>query len=75
MAPRINGVDRQAAEWVAKTDGVETSAEVQRALSEWLAEDVRHLGAYLRAKAVMARVEHHGFALSACRDAIWPRSS
>lgn len=63
MAPRTNEIDRKAAEWVAKTDGTTPSAEELRALDAWLAEDPRHLGAYLRAKTVLARVERHRVAL------------
>jgi transmembrane sensor len=63
MTKRTNDIDRQAAEWVARTDGVEPSAEVQRALEDWLALDARHLGAYLKANAVMARVGRLGPAL------------
>ena len=63
MTQRTNDIDRQAAEWAARTDGVEPSAEVQRALEDWLARDARHLGAYLKVKAVMARVERLGPAL------------
>lgn len=59
MTRRINDIDRQAAEWVAKTDGAEPSAAILRALDDWLAEDPRHFGAYLKAKVVLAHVEKH----------------
>ena len=64
MTRRINDIDRQAAEWVAKTTGTEASAELQRALDAWLAQDPRHLGAYLKAKVVLAHVEKHADVLS-----------
>jgi len=64
MTRRINDIDRQAAEWVARTSGTETSAELLRSLDEWLAQDPRHLGAYLKAKVVLAHVEKHAEVLS-----------
>jgi transmembrane sensor len=52
-----------AAEWVAKTYAAEPSADQQCALESWLAADIRHLGAYLKAKIVMARIERNVVAL------------
>lgn len=50
-------IDRQAAEWVTKVDaGTLTPAE-QANFASWLTADVRHLGAYGRAEAVLARLD------------------
>jgi transmembrane sensor len=70
MTRRINTIDRQAAEWVAITDGTEPPAETLRALNDWLAEDPRHLGAYLKAKVVLAHIEKHGKVLPS-KDVVW----
>ncbi len=55
--PPINDIDRQAAEWAAETDGEGFSAERRAALDAWLAADIRHVGAYAKATAVLAHVE------------------
>jgi transmembrane sensor len=47
-----HGIDQVAADWVARLDGRVASAQEQRALDEWLAEDERHFGAYARAQAI-----------------------
>jgi transmembrane sensor len=47
-----HGIDQVAADWVARLDGRVASAQEQRALDEWLAEDERHFGAYARAEAI-----------------------
>jgi transmembrane sensor len=52
-----NEIDRQAAEWAAKTEGHALSAAEQAALEVWLAADSRHVGAYAKATAVLAMVE------------------
>jgi len=57
MVPRSNDIDRQAAEWAARTDGETLSTERQSAFEAWLAADVRHVGAYAKATAVLAQVE------------------
>jgi len=50
-------IDRLAAEWATKAhSGVLTPAE-QAGLEAWLAADVRHLGAYGKAEAVLARLD------------------
>lgn len=53
----INDIDRQAAEWVARIDGGELSAAQQAAFDAWMAEDIRHVGAYAKATAVLAHIE------------------
>jgi transmembrane sensor len=54
---QINEIDRQAAQWAAQSDGQMLDAERQAALDTWLAADMRHLGAYVKAMAVLAQVE------------------
>lgn len=62
-------IDRRAAEWVAKRDLGELSPEDQAVFEAWLAADIRHLGAYGRAEAVLARLERlPGNAVSDLRD-------
>jgi len=50
-------IDAQAAEWAARVDGGPLSPEEQSALDVWLDSDVRHLGAYAKARAVFAHVQ------------------
>ena len=50
-------IDSQAADWAAKRDLRELSPAEQAAFEAWLAADVRHLGAYGRAEAVLSRLE------------------
>lgn len=50
-------IDRVAAEWAAKRDLGTLSAGEQAAFEAWLAADIRHLGAYGRAEAVLGRLE------------------
>jgi transmembrane sensor len=50
-------IDRQAADWAARRDLRVLSPEEQREFDSWLAADIRHLGAYGRAEAVLARLE------------------
>ena len=73
-------IDRQAAEWAVKRDLRDLSAAEQTAFEAWLATDIRHLGAYGRAEAVLGRLERvHTSALDPLRssrpvEAVqWPR--
>src|SRR6266700_252377 len=50
-------IDRQAADWAARRDFGTLSPEEEREFDSWLAADIRHLGAYGRAEAVLARLE------------------
>jgi transmembrane sensor len=50
-------IDKQAAHWAAHRDLRPLSPEEQREFDSWLAADIRHLGAYGRAEAVLARLE------------------
>jgi len=50
--PEKPGIDQIAADWVGRLDGRVASTEEQRALDDWLTEDERHFGAYMRARAI-----------------------
>jgi len=50
-------IDWQAGQWAVKRAAGALTGEEEAAFEAWLAADVRHPGAYLRAEAVMARVE------------------
>lgn len=47
-------IDRQAAEWVAKVDSGPMDPDQQAALDTWLKTDIRHFGAFAKARAVFA---------------------
>lgn len=49
----MNEIDARAADWAARFDGVETSLEAELALDAWLSQDVRHVGAFARAQAML----------------------
>ncbi len=55
MTPQVNAIDQQAAEWAAK--GTDLSIQEQAALDAWLDADQRNLGAFLKANAVLVRVD------------------
>jgi len=57
MSTLNQAIDRQAAEWAVKRDLGELSADEQAEFDLWLAADIRHLGAYGRAEAVLGRLE------------------
>ncbi len=71
MAVQINDIDRQAAEWAAKSDGGLMAAADKAALETWLAADSRHLGAYTKACAVLVQIERMG-AANALADHVLP---
>jgi transmembrane sensor len=50
-------IDKQAADWAARRDFRILNPEEEREFESWLTADIRHLGAYGRAEAVLARVE------------------
>ena len=50
-------IDAEAADWVIRMDGRTPTAAEQRSLEEWLDRDVRHVGAYARARAVYLRFD------------------
>jgi transmembrane sensor len=55
-------VNRQAAEWVAKVDAGSMSPSEKAAFDAWLEADMRHLGAYAKAEAVLSQLERVGAA-------------
>jgi transmembrane sensor len=57
MSTESQEIDGQAAEWAVKRDLGGLTSEEQAEFEAWLAADVRHLGAYGRAEAVMVRLE------------------
>src|ERR1700752_2299389 len=50
--PENTDIDALAARWVVRLDGHTPTATEQRLLEEWLDQDVRHVGAYARARAI-----------------------
>ena len=56
MAAYNDEINRQAAEWAAKGVDRDWTAEEKAALDAWLAADIRHVGAYAKATAVLAQV-------------------
>ncbi len=63
-------IDRLAANWAARRDLGKLSAGEQAVFEAWLAADVRHLGAYGRAEAVLGRLERlNSAALDSAPDA------
>lgn len=60
MEPPANEIERIAAEWAAKVDGGTLPAADMAAFEAWLATDPRHLGAYLKIEAALARVSRLG---------------
>jgi transmembrane sensor len=54
-------IDRLAAEWVARPRA-DLNAQERAALEAWLEADPRHLGAYAKAEAVLARLDQAGAA-------------
>jgi transmembrane sensor len=57
MSSTSHEIDGVAAGWAAKRDLGQLCATEQAEFEAWLAADIRHLGAYGRAEAVLARLE------------------
>lgn len=53
MREKAADIDAAAAEWAIRAEDPSFSADQQRRLEAWLAADIRHLGAYARAQAVL----------------------
>lgn len=51
-------IDDQAASWMVRCTGRGLSAREQQQLDHWLAADIRHQGAYLRALAINNALSH-----------------
>ena len=60
-------IDATAADWVVRLDGRTATSAEQRALEEWLDQDVRHIGAYARARAVYMRFDRMRASTAAAR--------
>jgi transmembrane sensor len=60
MSSTNHEIDSQAADWAVRRDLGALSAREQAEFQAWLDADVRHLGAYGRAEAVLARLERLG---------------
>jgi transmembrane sensor len=60
MSSTNSEIDDLAAEWAVRQDLGPLSAQEQAEFEAWLDADVRHLGAYGRAEAVLARLERLG---------------
>ena len=56
----VNQIEQAAAEWAAKVDGNTMPSDQKAAFEAWLAADPRHLGAYLKVEAALARVTRLG---------------
>jgi len=57
MSSKSQEIDSVAANWVTRRDLGALSIEEEGAFQDWLSADVRHLGAYGRAEAVLSRLE------------------
>lgn len=53
-------IEKLAASWLARQDAAALTEAEQAAFDAWLAEDDRHLGAYMRLRAVWARLDRLG---------------
>ncbi len=53
----MNEIDATAADWAARVDGGTPDPQTEVALERWLAEDVRHVGAFARAQALLLAFE------------------
>lgn len=56
MSSKNQEIDDTAVEWAAKEALRELTCEEQADLDVWLATDIRHLGAFTKARAVVARL-------------------
>ncbi|GAA0532773.1 transmembrane sensor [Rhizomicrobium palustre] len=60
MSAASSEIDRQAAEWAAKSDHGQVPAADELAFRRWLAADARHKGAFMKALAVQIHLEKMG---------------
>ena len=63
----MNEIDAIAADWAARLDGASPGPEAEAALDAWLAEDIRHVGAFARAQALLIAYERVGTAATTSR--------
>lgn len=57
MGQRNEEIDREAAVWAAKVAGGTLTSGEQAQLDAWRAADIRHVGAFARAQAVLLRLD------------------
>lgn len=57
MSGETNPIDAQAADWAARLDGATLGPADAARLDAWLAADVRHVGAFARAQALLVAYE------------------
>jgi transmembrane sensor len=72
MSSINNDIDDLAAGWAVRRDLGPLGIREQAAFEAWLAADVRHLGAYGRAEAVLARLERLNGVGRTGNDDAWP---
>lgn len=68
-------IEKQAAAWLARQDAAALAEAEQAEFESWLAADDRHLGAYLRLRAVWARLDRLGALRPAAAEAVISRPS
>ena len=77
MSATNQEIDDQAADWAAKREFGPLSFLQQAEFEAWLAADIRHLGAYGRTEAVLARLEWLNGVIrgnnDAAPDPLWSR--
>jgi len=61
---KTNAIDDRATAWVSRLDKGAMAPAARAELDAWLAEDVRHRGAFLRAEAAWKKLDRIGFALT-----------
>ncbi len=57
VKPSNNPIDAAAAAWVARLDREGGAPEERQAFEQWLGEDSRHYGAYVRAQAIWTSLD------------------
>ena len=67
-------IEKQAASWLARQDAAALKEAEQAEFDVWLAEDNRHLGAYMRLRAVWARLDRLGALRPGAAEAMAERS-
>lgn len=68
-------IEKLAASWLARQDAAVLSVEEQAEFDAWIAEDDRHLGAYMRLRAVWARLDRLGALRPSGAEAVIRQSS
>lgn len=76
----MSAIEARAAEWLARKDRADWSADQERALKDWLAESTAHRVAYLRLDSTWERADRLAVLRSpanksgapAVRESVWP---